>query len=232
MILKKALLGVSIASIASLAQAQAMDCDYFTGAYIGANARYQSTNDKYALNKDVVNNILDANFSQNIDIYAGHDGWGGGLFAGYGKVINRAYLGGEIYSNMTVGKQKLVSEGDDKYIAMKSRYNYGAMAKIGYLVNPQALAYIGLGAENTSFKFVATQAGGDKDLLTTHKWGFVPSVGMNVALDCNWQIGAKLSYAHYRSMNLATDVDGKAYDVGTINPRRASFDLNVTYRFV
>ncbi len=227
MTFNKVFLGVCVASVAGLAQAQYMDCDYFSGAYVGVNAMYQSTNDKYTLDKTVIKQ------SRDLDIYAGHDGWGGGLFAGYGKLMNQMYLGAEIYGKAAVGKQKLVSYGDEQYAAMKSPYSYGAMAKIGYLVSPQALVYLGLGAENTRFKLIETvqkddQTVGDIDLLDSHKWGFVPSVGMNLALDCNWQIGAKLSYAAYRSLDLTSD-NGK---IGTISPRRASFDLNVTYHFV
>jgi opacity protein-like surface antigen len=230
MLLKKVFLGVSLASLAGLAQAQSMDCDYFSGAYVGINGTYQSTNDKYTINNVTVPDMAG---KQNIDIYAGHDGWGGGLFAGYGRLMDRTYLGAEIYGNATVGKQKLVSIEDDAYVAMKSPYSYGVVAKVGYLVSPQALVYVGLGAENSRFKLLQTTEAGDQDLLDTHKWGFVPKVGMKLAVNCNWQIGAEMSYASYRSIDIAklsefSDEAGGA----TISPRRATFGLNVTYHFV
>lgn len=225
--LKKILIGTSLASATLVAQAAYMNpdnCDYFSGPYVGATGFYQSNNDKFTIN-------LQPKFDRNFDVYAGHDGWGGGLFAGYGRLMDRTYLGAEIYGNAVVGKQKLASIGDDYYIAMKTPYTYGATAKLGYLVSPQALVYVGLGAENTQFRLSgnmpATDAtpGFNGDLVDAHKWGFVPSVGMNLAIDCNWQIGAKLSYANYKSIDFPNNG-------GSVDPRRATFGINVTYHFV
>lgn len=225
--LKKILIGTSLASATLVAQAAYMNpdnCDYFSGGYVGATGFYQSDNDKFTVSSP-------SQAGKNVDVYAGHDGWGGGLFAGYGRLMDRTYLGAEIYGNAVVGKQKLTSIGDDYYVAMKTPYTYGATAKLGYLVSPQSLLYLGLGMENTQFRLSANMPDTiltpalKGEFLNTKKWGFVPSVGMNLAIDCNWQIGAKLSYANYKSINFPNNE-------GSVDPRRATFGLNVTYHFV
>jgi len=228
MMLKEILIGASLASASLVAQAAYMNpenCDHFSGPYVGATGLYQSDNDKFTLigagkvGKDI----------RNLDVYAGHDGWGGGLFAGYGYVMDQTFLGAELYGNAVVGKQKLVSIGDDYYVAMKTPYSYGVTAKLGYLINPRALVYVGLGAENTQFRLSANTPKGSGDILDTHKWGIVPSIGMNLAIDCNWQVGAKLSYANYKSMDIPAYQDFKG---GSVEPRRATFGINVTYHFI
>lgn len=227
---KKVLIGASLVSVSLVTQAAFVNpdnCNYFSGPYIGITGLYQSDNDKFTLNNAAV---VDKQ-RRNVDIYAGHDAWGGGLFAGYGQVLtnSRTFVGAELYGNAVAGKQKLASVGDDYYIAMKTPYTWGAMAKVGYLVTPQSLVYVGLGAENTRFKLIDGTTNADKDLIDTHKWAIVPSVGVNVALNCNWQIGAKFSYANYRSIDI---IDENNVNRGSINPRRATFGLNVTYHFV
>jgi opacity protein-like surface antigen len=224
--LKKILIGASLASASLVAQAADMNtvnCDFFSGAYVGAAGIYQSNNDKFTQNREKGQPV-------SSELYAGRDGWGGGLFAGYGRIVgNNVYLGAELYGKALEGKQKISTKSEDDYLAMKTPYSYGVMAKVGYLVNQNALVYVGLGAENTRFKLVKTTAGAAEDALDANKWGYVPSVGMNLAIDCNWQVGAQLSYANYRSIEYT---DATSSNTGTIDPRRATFGLNVTYHFV
>jgi|GEM_PF-2214758 len=228
MMLRTILISASLASVSLVALAEDMNytnCDYFSGAYVGVSGLYRSTNDKITIN----NAVIADDHLRNVDIYAGHDGWGGGVFAGFGKLSNRAYFGAEIYGQAEVGKQKLVSIGDDYYYAIKAPYTYGATAKLGYLASPQALVYVGLGAENSRFKLINGTGNADHDVFDTHKWAVVPSVGMDLALNCNWQVGARFSYANYRSIDIPGQLDQA---VGTVNPRRANFALNVTYHIV
>lgn len=218
MLLKKLVVSVSLASVTILAHAQftnTENCDYFSGPHIGATAFYQSTGDKLS--------------DKDGNVYGGQSGWGGGLFAGYGWVVDRTYLGAEIYGQTTAGEQKLYSdrsEDDVKSVKIKTPYTFGAMAKLGYLVTPQSLVYLGLGAENTKFKVTAN----GKDIADTNKWAFVPSIGMDLAINCNWQVGARFSYADYRTIDLADPNSGLPSD-SNVKPRRADFGLNVTYHF-
>lgn len=229
MLSKKLFLGISLVSAAAAVQAQYINsenCDYFSGPYVRAGALYQSTNDKYTIDSASSANKQLGLGSGNTDLYMGRDTWGGDLGLGYGRLMNRTYVGAEIYGKAVVGKQKLLSiGGDDAYVAMKTPFTYGAMAKVGYTVTPQVLTYVGLGAERTQFRLTGKAHGVSADADTYHKWAVVPSIGMDVALNCNWQVGTRLSYAHYGSIDLNDNV-------GSINPRRATFGVNVSYHFV
>ncbi|MDF2867543.1 MAG: hypothetical protein K0S11_1013 [Gammaproteobacteria bacterium] len=202
--LKQLVLGMAIATAASVSFAAGTN-DCFSGLYAGAGVKYTNSADKFNIKGD----------KKSTTVFAENPGFAGNLFLGYGRVLtNSFYLGGEAYGDLGYREQavdaKLENESD---LTIKTKYQLGLMAKLGYVVTPQTLVYAGLGAENAKF-----------DLATEkyNKWAFAPSVGMDLALNSNLQVGARYTYANYRDIELGN---------ATYKPARNTFGLNVTYRF-
>jgi opacity protein-like surface antigen len=116
---------------------------------------------------------------------------GGGIFVGYGKVLNNSkfYLGGEAYaryahnvSNTSTTEDSLfeidrtqptpiddISTGTvDLYssVDVKSDWSYGAALKLGYLVTPKTMIYLLLGAEYSKFKVDVNHTGIEPFIIT------------------------------------------------------------------
>jgi len=201
--LKQLVLGMAIATAASVSfAAETNDC--FSGLYAGAGVKYTNSADKLNIKTD----------NLNVTVFAENPGFAGNLFLGYGRVLtNSFYLGGEAYGDVGYRKQAVSAKRNNADLTIKTKYQLGLMAKLGYVVTPQTLVYAGLGAENAKF-----------DLATEkyNKWAFAPSVGMDLALNSNLQVGARYTYANYRDIELGN---------ATYKPARNTFGLNVTYRF-
>lgn len=218
--LKKIVLGMAIAAAASSSFAATYNaCDYYSGLYAGAGVNFANSADKLkASTQDI-----------NLGFFAQNPGFGGNLFLGYGRVLNnQMYLGGEVYSNLGYRKQSILATGTERQPTVKTKYELGVMAKAGYLVSQQALLYVGLGAQNARFDFNAPRSN-DVVTGTYNKWGFAPSVGMDLAINQNWQIGARYTYVNYRDIDFGKDATGT--ESLSYKPARNTFGLNVTYRF-
>jgi opacity protein-like surface antigen len=118
--------------------------------------------------------------SVNSDI--GDTAFGGGLFVGYGKVLNNSkfYVGGEAYAryahdttHTTTTQNELFYVGGEDVdpenaptasadmsssIDVKSDWSYGAALKLGYVVTPKTMIYVLLGAEYSKFKVDASHS--------------------------------------------------------------------------
>jgi len=200
--LKQLVLGMAIATAASASfAAETNDC--FSGLYVGAGVKYANSVDK--LKTGVM------------DLLAENPGFAGNLFLGYGRVLNsQVYLGGEAYGDLGYRRQFIGTTNSD--LTIKTKYQLGLMAKVGYVVTPQTLVYVGLGAENAKFNLGTEEAS-----KNYNKWAFAPSVGMDLALNSNLQVGARYTYSNYRDINLGDSV--------TYKPARNTLGLNLTYRF-
>lgn len=196
---------MAIATAASTSfAAETNDC--FSGLYAGSGVKYANSLDKFKTNAN----------TQITTLWAENPGFAGNLFLGYGRVLNsQVYLGGEAYGDLGYKKQNIGTPNSD--LKVKTKYQLGLMAKLGYVVTPQTLLYVGLGAENAKFNFTAKKS--DENYNT---WAFAPNVGMDLALNSNLQIGARYTYSNYRSI----DLGGASY-----KPVRNTLGLNLTYRF-
>lgn len=207
--LKQLVLGMAIATAASASfAAETNDC--FSGLYAGAGVKYANSADKAVLQ---IGEYKRTSFAEN-------PGFAGNLFMGYGRVLNNSlYVGGEAYVDAGYRDQAITSKNNiNEDATIKTKYVLGLMAKVGYVVTPQTLVYAGLGAENAKFDF------GSKDY---NKVAFAPSIGMDLALNSNLQVGARYTYANYRNI----DVVQGDFVSASYKPARNTFGLNLTYRF-
>jgi opacity protein-like surface antigen len=137
-----------------------------------------------------------------------------------------------LYGHAVADKQNLI-EGfkENRYLALKTPFSYGMTTKLGYLLNPQALIYVGLGAENTQFKLISNRNGQEISYYAdTHKWAFVPSVEMDFAINQHWQLGTRFSFADYHSVNFADPNHSEVS--GSFGSTRTNFAVNIAYHFI
>lgn len=86
-----------------------------------------------------------------------------GVFAGYGKTFHDAYyLGVDTYSNMSRNEMVLYKSNNTTQ-KINNSSNCGIKLRMGWLVSPTTMLYVGLGQEYSTWKFTTT-ASGDNDI--------------------------------------------------------------------
>jgi opacity protein-like surface antigen len=181
----------------SLTTAVMADAKTATGFYLGVEGGAANTNTRTTFGMDP------AARTRKTD--AGNTGVLGGLFVGYGRVIDNSciYFGGEVYAGLDGSKvetKDTAADGTVTSTAKVSRKNYyGLAARVGYFVTPSTLAYLRLGAEAGKWETTISVPGAvdpeEKNAKgSNNRISFAPGIGMETYLTNNMFLRADYSY--------------------------------------
>ncbi len=184
-----------IASAILLASGTAAYADV-TVPYVGAELGYDSASWKI---KDVTGQ------SQTASAY----GAIGGLFIGLGYMVDRLYLGGELFgsANSAQTNTRQVNTATTPFTAnviMRSRYTWGASIIPGFRFNPAALLYFRLSALRTRFAFhqAAAPAGYGTNLSLTNVTGGQAGIGLQGDWGNHWGARVEYDYTKYKTFSV------------------------------
>lgn len=170
-----AALAVSLA--ANVAQANA-----FSKAYVGAGVGLTNAS---ANIRNYVNNVAVTKTR------TGDMSPVGSIFAGVNAIYKHLYVGFEANAKMFHFKamtQDLLGTSNTH----KNNFSYGVALRVGALMTPSTLGYIGLGAQNYRWRLHTNSLVTSKN---KNKIFLEPSVGMETALKKNVNVGIKVSQA-------------------------------------
>jgi outer membrane immunogenic protein len=173
----------SVALVLSMGVAHAGEAK-FDGAYVGGQASYSKA-DIDATVPGVGSGTVDG------------DGFGGGLFGGYGKTFGNWYVGGELSADYS----KLEGSANGIDGSVKKEFGYGAAVRGGYLVTPKVLAYGVVGIERGKFK--AKDDLGDS--LSGYLTGYRVGAGAETFLTDNVSARAEINYIDWQDKGI---IDG------------------------
>jgi outer membrane autotransporter protein len=216
----KKLVIAAIAAAALNTTASAENCaSNFSGFYAGVQAGMNSAHSTYKTN----NNTNPDKASHGAQSFLG------GLFAGYGMGIgNCAYVGGEAYVNFHDTNVKYQSDNTTKWTA-KNNVNCGAKVRLGYTVSPQAMIFLGLGAEYAKWELKYdrnTRLSKSSMSTTKDTLAFTPSVGTDLFMTKNLFVRAEYTYVAPVNVDLGTKPNSTNHK---INLHRAVLGLG--YKF-
>lgn len=186
----------------------------FGGAYVGGQIGYGDANTKE----------LQSDASTNDSFYYGRPahGMNGGLYGGYGVMLSRFYVGGEVEANLAnYEMEEKVADGTGA--GWKLKNTYGAAARFGYRIADRTMVYTKVGVVRSEVEYRATGVSESDDTLTGVRGG----LGMEFAATDNVMIRGEYTHTAYGSMHYS-DADGEP-DV--IKPRENLFRVGVAYKF-
>ena len=129
------------------------------------------------------------------------------LTVGYGQYSNDYYLGAELGLNLSeMRRTDTNSNGYRAHYTLKN--TLAARAKAGYLVQPNTLAYVLVGATEVNFneQLNFTRAGAFRRLRLTpaklHKnlWGAVVGIGIERPLNEHFHVGVEYQHVFYNDI--------------------------------
>jgi len=180
--------------------------DPFDGFYVGAEAGYSSSSFESRIAPDVT---------------LGGDGFNGGLVAGYGKLFDNIYLGGELGGYLSNSSISGSVAGASYEASIRDQIDVSVMP--GYLISPETLVYARLGyAYGRMDGKVDTGAG-----AANAKWnsdGWVLGAGVWLALTDT--VGLRADYS--RTMFGKATIPGTGQDVSVTDN---SVRVGLTYSF-
>lgn len=186
----------------------------FGGAYIGGQIGYGDANTKE----------LQSDQSTNDSFYYGRPahGMNGGIYGGYGVMLSRFYVGGELEASLAnYEMEEKVADGTSAGWKMKN--TYGAAARFGYRIADRAMIYTKVGVVRSGVEYHATGVSDSDDTLTGVRGG----MGLEFAATDNLMVRGEYTHTSYGSMHYS-DADGEP-DV--IKPRENLFRVGVAYKF-
>ncbi len=207
---------IAAVAAAALNTASAQSCaSAFSGFYAGLQAGLNST-------------VADLK-TDNSKSSRSAQSFIGGLFAGYGMGIGScAYVGGELYVNFnnTNMKDDSTNAGVNTIQTLKNTYNFGAKVRLGYTVSQQAMIFLGLGIEQSTWQYKATRAGAAAEYKKSKKSpAFAPSVGMEMFMTKNIFARGEYTCVFAPRMKVGTNDELK------INANQHRFTLALGYKF-
>lgn len=164
------------------------------GFYLGASAGHNALNSDLRGPRDA-GSELDAAF--------GDEGVSGGVFAGYGVVWHRIYLGVEAEAELSNVAWDLERDPTGRTFGVDKKGGYGAAVRAGYVLPGGALAYGRAGVMRGKFEFDFMTSGGnfeDEDTLV----GFRSGIGLELPVSSETFARAEYSYTDYEDKNLVT----------------------------
>lgn len=168
-------------------------------------------------------------------------GWMGGIFAGYGRYFDWAYLGLELNANTSDAKSTLSysdSDGESGYLRLKARTSYGVALLPGIKLNDSTLMYVRLGYLRNNFKANGSFTNSDGTFSgSSSNWtnGFQYGVGLETYVA--EMVSVRGEYDHTsinsRSNNFGSTVVGDyAFSSSSsIKPSNNEFMLSLIYHF-
>jgi Opacity protein and related surface antigens len=138
------------------------------------------------------------------------DGFGGGVFGGYGKTFGNWYVGGELSADYAKTEGSVAGIDLD----IEKKYSVGAAARVGYLITPKVMAYGVAGVERAKFK-------------TSISDGVDSLKGSATVNGARFGVGAETFVTDI--MSLRTEVDYINWNGGDLDEWRAK--VGVAYHF-
>ncbi|QPC93179.1 outer membrane protein [Mesorhizobium sp. INR15] len=150
----------------------------------------------------------------------GRDGVFGELTVGYDYMVNERFLVGA-YADARYGNIGFSLDVPGGSFKSEADYGFDVLARAGYLVTPQTLAYVLGGYSRQHFKISATGVG------TFYDWssnGYVLGLGMETVVHNNWTLKGEYRYSKYASNDL-----GSGGFIST-DPSYHTFHVGLNYR--
>jgi hypothetical protein len=185
----------STAGTASTATASSGASD-FSGGYIGANIGVQHQNAK-------INNVA----------FAG-SGMGTGIYGGYGTMVSKAYIGGELEVDYNT---TLTKKAPDK---LRATYGVSLAGRIGMVIAGNILPYFRLGFGLDGYNYFESTT---KIKLKT--FAITPGIGIEGLLGQNFLLRGEVAYS------LPVTVSGISKSLVKEKPKRAIVRVGGAYKF-
>jgi len=200
------------------------------GFYLGAQALYDSYRTRVTSAA-----TIGAISAASTNVIASN-GWGGGIFGGYGMYFNNLYyLAGEIFVNGTSASQSessIVTTAAGAATSINGTVSVGASWGVSVLpglkLNDSSLGYIRLGYEQAKIRAqgsaTTTTGGGASVSASKNNWqgGFNYGVGIETAVYQNVSVRTEYNHTSYSSFSNA---------VTSVNPSDNQFTLGLIYHF-
>jgi outer membrane immunogenic protein len=204
------------------------------GFYLGAQALYDSYRTRVTSAATVVG--AGAAVSSASTFSLASNGWGGGIFGGYGMYFNNLYyLAGELFVNGSSASQSdstILTTAAGAASSTNGRVSVGASWGVSVLpglkLNDSTLGYIRLGYEEAKIRgqqsFTTTVAGGATVAGNKNNWqsGFEYGVGIETAVYQNVSVRGEFDHTSYSSFSS---------NVSSFNPSDNQYNLGLIYHF-
>ncbi|AIK97027.1 outer membrane protein [Candidatus Odyssella acanthamoebae] len=225
--MKKILLLSAIVGL--IAEADASRGNIYVGPFIGMGV----TDGKFRSSNDTATQIRHHRI--------GDKGFLGGLLVGYAYPCHNLHMGLELLGNFDTTDDKIIFEGNNpnESFKIKNRASYGFSARIGYRTSSDAVAFIRLGGEWKTHKFIyrGTLPTGSFSVSSNKtKFAFVPGLGIEAPMGGKWRARVEAKYSLSQKVNLR--VPNNAAGVFTfentnnrIRTGQTSVLMGVTYTF-
>jgi outer membrane immunogenic protein len=207
-----------------------------TGWYLGAQVGY----DSYRVRNSFTGTIAGVGVAGN-PVLDG-TGWVGGLFLGYGMMMNDwFYLGGEVFGNASGVNQNTsfvtsLATGSNVSTNFQVNGSYGLGLLPGVKMTDSTLTFVRLGwnwanlkskASFTDTALVPPTVSGSK---TNTSNGFVFGVGMETLIVDNWSLRGEFDHTWYSNYNAGTAI-APAFATTSVSPSDNQYMLALMYHF-
>lgn len=175
----------------SEAEEQTVDWE---GFYVGAGGGHDRINSK---------NTGDRQAGSLLEVDAGEGGASGGLFAGYGTVWRRVYLGAEAEAELSDVTWEREREPTGRVFEIDKEGGFGAALRAGYVLPGGALAYGRAGVMYSKFNTQVDTTGNhfeESEFLLGLRLG----LGLELPLSEDFFARLEYSYTEYEKSSLAT----------------------------
>ena len=158
------------------------------------------------------------------------------LFAGYGKMYEQFYVGGELAASLTTGNAqggKLESgdpPNDGKFL---SKWTIHPALRLGMLISPKTLAYGKIGVSDTHFEVNSmggTDSNGQSYKYKKNIWGFSMGAGLETLLTDKVSFRMDYTFSIYPKKTWTVG-GGPTPDSAKISPKESIFRVGVAYYF-
>lgn len=229
--LKKVIIGTILTLASSMAIA-----DHFSGFYAGIGTGRDTTD------FSIDDKAGDTYGSEQVITHDDQSGKGffGNIFAGYGRLYQQFYLGGEI--NAAVSSLEYHYSANYSFGSIIYQLNrtydidshYGIAIRPGYVLIENVMLYGKLSylRAHVKTKVVQTDAIGDflSDANSRNISGIGYGFGLEAALSQQWNVRVEYEHVDYNDYT-ETTVIGAESDSITITPRSDQFGIALAYRF-
>ena len=154
-------------------------------------------------------------------------GYTGGVFGGYGFQAGNFYLGGELEAELGKTNSSHEREGGGRTFAVERQWNFGASARVGYVVNNTALLYARAGVVQTRAQVDFSRG---QNSLTAWYDETGLRVGGGMEMPVSDDFIARLEYTHtsYPAFAMLTPPNG---EVERFHPKEDLFRVGILHKF-
>lgn len=155
------------------------------------------------------------------------NGWEGGLFLGYGMMMNDwFYLGGEIFGAYSSAESNFSTAETSTYTnKFEANSSYGLGLLPGAKLTDSTLTFVRLGWNWANVKTKETFTGAANNNNSETVNGFVFGIGMETLVMDDWSLRGEFDHTFYSDYNT-----GGTYNT-TVNPSDNQFSLGLIYHF-